>query len=163
MPDWSTFATIAGGGAGALIGLLFVAVSIRVDVIARSVDLRSRAAQTLILFVTALFIAVLLSIPSQPEVVLGAELVVLAVVSGIGLAVLDRRAKGHPSGSPLSELLDSVGPNKATAGLLLVAGALLLAHVSGGVYVLVACVLTATGGGVASAWLVLTSRPDDES
>jgi hypothetical protein len=34
---------IAGGAAGALIGLLFVAVSIRIDVIARAVEFRNRA------------------------------------------------------------------------------------------------------------------------
>jgi hypothetical protein len=34
--QWSTFAVIAGGAAAGLTGLLFVAVSIRIDVIARS-------------------------------------------------------------------------------------------------------------------------------
>jgi hypothetical protein len=38
------------GSAGALIGLFFVAVSIRVEVISRSTDLRNRAARTLGLF-----------------------------------------------------------------------------------------------------------------
>jgi modulator of FtsH protease len=36
MQDWDTFALITGGAAGALIGLLFVAVSIRIDSISRS-------------------------------------------------------------------------------------------------------------------------------
>jgi hypothetical protein len=34
LEKWSTFAVIAGGAAAALTGLLFVAVSIRIDVIA---------------------------------------------------------------------------------------------------------------------------------
>lgn len=62
MEKWSTFAVIAGGAAAALTGLLFVAVSIRIDVIAKSQELRNRAAQTLALFLTVLFIAILLSI-----------------------------------------------------------------------------------------------------
>jgi hypothetical protein len=43
---WDTFAVIIGGAAGALVGLLFVAVSIRVTSIAASPELRNRAAQT---------------------------------------------------------------------------------------------------------------------
>ena len=34
MPVWDTFTVVLGGAAGALIGLLFVSVSIRIDVIA---------------------------------------------------------------------------------------------------------------------------------
>ena len=58
MEKWGTFATVAGTAAASLAGLLFVAVSIRTDVIARSQELRNRAAQTLALFVTALFITI---------------------------------------------------------------------------------------------------------
>lgn len=87
---------IADGAAAALTGLLFVAVSIRIDVIAKSQELRNRAAQTLALFVTVLFIAILLFIPDQSVRVLGAELVALAVITGGALLVLDRRARAGP-------------------------------------------------------------------
>ena len=50
---WDTFAQIIGTAAAALIGLLFVAVSIRIASIARSQELRNRAAQTLTLFGTS--------------------------------------------------------------------------------------------------------------
>jgi hypothetical protein len=42
-----------GGPAGALTGLLFVALSIKGEALAASVSLRSRAAQTLVLFLTS--------------------------------------------------------------------------------------------------------------
>jgi hypothetical protein len=54
-----------------LTGLLFVAVSIRVEVIAKSQELRNRAAQTPVLFVTVLFVGLLLSIPEQAYLALG--------------------------------------------------------------------------------------------
>jgi hypothetical protein len=54
LTGWDSFAVVAGGAASALIGLLLVAVSIRVDVIAASMELRNRAAQTLSLFAVAL-------------------------------------------------------------------------------------------------------------
>jgi hypothetical protein len=102
LEKWSTFATVAGGAAAGLTGLLFVAVSIRTDVIAKSEELRNRAAQTLALFVTVLFIAILLSIPDQSLRVLRVELVALAVITGGGMLALDRRARVGSSTRDLS-------------------------------------------------------------
>ena len=82
MESWATFATVVGAAAAGLTGLLFVAVSIRADVIAKSVELRNRAAQTLSLFVTVLLTAIVLAIPGQDYGPLGAELITLAVVLG---------------------------------------------------------------------------------
>ena len=97
MNPWSTFAQTAGTAAASLIGLLFVAVSIRIDVIARSQELRNRAAQTLSLFGTVLLTAILIATPGQATQALGAELTALAVIAGGGLFVLDRRAKDGAS------------------------------------------------------------------
>jgi MFS-type transporter involved in bile tolerance (Atg22 family) len=164
LEKWSTFATVAGGAAAGLTGLLFVAVSIRIGVIAKSQELRNRAAQTLALFVTPLFIAILLSIPDQSLRVLGIELVALAVITGVGMQVLDRRARVDPSTHGAStyavaSILDAVAPNALTSILLLIAGVLLVFGVHAGLYVLVLPVLVALAGGVTSAWLLLTKIP----
>lgn len=164
MEKWSTFATVAGGAAAGLTGLLFVAVSIRIDAIAKSQELRNRAAQTLALFVTALFIAILLSIPAQSIRVFGIELVALAAITGIGMQVLDRRARvasnaQGPGRYAVASILDAVAPNALTSVLLLIAGTLLVLGVHAGLYVLVLPVLTALTGGVTSAWLLLTKIP----
>jgi hypothetical protein len=99
---WGTFAAISGAAA-ALTGLLFVAVSIRIASVAQSQELRNRAAQTLSLFGTVLIISVLLAIPGQAYRTLGAEFVVLAVITDASLYILGRRAKGDRSRrSPLS-------------------------------------------------------------
>ena len=57
----------------------------------------------------------------------------LAVVSGLGLIALDRRAKAHPSGEPLARLLDLTNSNTLSSVLLLVTGVLLIADVRNGV------------------------------
>lgn len=165
MEQWSTFAAIAGGAAAALTGLLFVAVSIRIDVIAKSQELRNRAAQTLALFVTVLFIAILLAIPDQSYRVLGIELLALALIAGGAMLYLDRRATIDPSTHSTSAhqvalILDAVAPNALTAILLLVAGALVFFGVHAGLDVLVLPVVVALAGGVISAWLLLTKIPE---
>jgi hypothetical protein len=155
MEAWGTFAVIIGGAAAALIGLLFVAVSIKVDTIAASAELRNRASQTLGLFVTVLFTGSLLAIPGQTYRVLGAELIALAVLSGIVLLVLDRRASRDTKRQPLGRLLDAVAPNTVTSLLLLASALVLVSGFGAGLYVLVAPVLVALIGGVTGAWLLL--------
>jgi hypothetical protein len=160
LEKWATFATVAGGAAAGLTGLLFVAVSIRVDVIAKSQELRTRAAQTLALFVTVLFIAVLLSIPDQAQAVLGSELIALGLLNGAVNLALNRRALSSPAAGgaerAVAVLLDAVAPNAVTSILTAIAGILLVAGVDAGLDVLVLPVLFALAGGVWSAWLLLT-------
>ena len=156
MEAWDTFAEICGSAAAALTGLLFVAVSIRITYIARSQELRNRAAQTLSLFGTVLIISVLLAIPGQAYRTLGAEFVVLAVITDASLYILGRRAKGDRSRrSPLSWRL-FLSPTTITSLLLLAAGTVLVLGVPAGLYVLVGPVFVALVGGVTSAWLLLT-------
>jgi hypothetical protein len=153
---WDTFAEVCGGAAATLTGLLFVAVSIRITYIARSQELRNRAAQTLSLFGTVLVVAVLISLPRQGYRALGAELVVLAAIAGTGLYILDRRAKGERSNQAIAPVLEAVTPITVTSLLLLAAGIVLIFSVPAGLYVLVGPVFVALVGGVASAWLLLT-------
>jgi len=165
MEKWGTFATVAGAAAAGLTGLLFVAVSIRIGVIAESQELRNRAAQTLALFVTVLFVAILLSIPDQSVRVLGIEVVALAIITGVAMLVLDRRARAASSerddrARNVASILDAVAPNMVTSVLLLVAGVLLVLGLHAGLDVLVLPVIAALAGGVVSAWLLLTKIPD---
>jgi hypothetical protein len=159
--SWETFAVISGGAAAGLTGLLFVAVSIRVDVIAASRELRNRAGQTLVLFVTVLFIGLLLSIPEQAYLALGLELLALDAVAGGFLLLLDRRAGDDAGERPtapaaVARTLNTYSPNTITAVLLAVAAGLLIAELHAGLFVLVLPIVAALAGGVVSAWLLLT-------
>lgn len=63
---WLGFGEALAAVAGALTGLLFVAVFVKSDVLAASRSLSSRAAQTLVLFMTSVIIALLLVAPQPP-------------------------------------------------------------------------------------------------
>jgi hypothetical protein len=151
---WGDFAVVIGAATAALLGLLFVAVSIRVEMIAKSAELRNRSAQTLTLLLTGLLVASLLAVPDQRKWLLGAEYLVLAlVVTGVAL-ILDRRAGGQ-SGSALGRRLDAINPTFVTCSLLVIAGAILILGHKDGIYLLVPALIAVLVGGVVNAWLIL--------
>ena len=139
--------------AGALTGLLFVALSVKGDVLSASRNLSSRAAQTLVLFMTSVLIAVVLVAP-QPRAALGAELLAVAAASGVILFVLDRRA-GHASDRGVARYIERFSPNTITAVLVAVAGLTFLLKAGGGLYWLIPAAVTSLLGGVVNAWLFL--------
>ena len=150
---WLGFGEALAAVAGALTGLLFVAVSVKSEVLAASRSLSSRAAQTLVLFMTSVLIAVLLVAP-QPPAALGSELLAVAAVSGTALLILDRRA-GHGSDQRVARFIERFSPNTITAVLVGVAGLTLLLQAGGGLYWLIPAAVTSLLGGVVNAWLFL--------
>jgi 4-hydroxybenzoate polyprenyltransferase len=157
---WRDFGVTVAGLAGALTGLLFVAVSIKSETLARSRSLSSRAAQTLVLFMTAAIAAILLVAP-QPGPALGAELLALAAVSGIALLVFDRRA-GHDQDSGVARYIERASPNMVTSVLVALAGLTLLLTAGGGLYWMIPATLASLVGGVINAWLFLIKVPGPE-
>ena len=154
---WAGFGEALAAVAGALTGLLFVALSVKSDALAASGSLRARATQTLVLFVTSVLVAVLLVAP-QPTAALGAELLAVAVVSGTGMLILDRRA-GHGSDQEVARYIERFSPNTITAVFVGVAGLTFLVKAGGGLYWLIPAAVASLAGGVVNAWLFLVRQP----
>src|SRR5262249_20860947 len=141
------------------LGLLFVAVSIRVEPIARSAELRNRSAQTLALLLTGLLVAALLAVPDQHKWELGAEYLALALVVTSVALVLDRRI-GASRRSPIGRRLDSINPTIVTCTLLAAAAVVLMLGHKDGVYLLIPALIAVLVGGVVNAWLILVRLTD---
>lgn len=130
--SWVDLGVALAGVAGALVGLLFVAVSIRTSAMSASLAVRSRAAQTLVLFMTSVVVALVLVAP-QPDTAIGLELLGWAFVSGALMFVLARRA-GHGSPQRAAHYVERFSPNAVTSVVLAVAGVTFLAKHGGGLY-----------------------------
>ena len=75
---WHDVFVMVGSASAALMGLLFIALSLHVRPITRHPEMRGRARQTLASLLTVLALSLFMLIP-QSGTMLGAELVVLAV------------------------------------------------------------------------------------
>jgi hypothetical protein len=155
--DWANFAVITGSAAGALTGLLFVAVSLNRERIAGHPALRGQAGQTLVLFMLPLLLSILLVLPGSASA-LGTMITVLAVLAGAALLLIGSEKK--PVGDDdkedrLARLLDKASPNLIVVVLTLVAGCLQLAG-DDGLYWVAASSVVSLVGGVVNAWLFLT-------
>ena len=159
MEAWSNFAVVAGGAAAALVGLLFVSVSIRADAISHSLALRSRLAQVLTIFLGILISCMLVSLPNPADWVLGVELVVTAVVVATSLILLGRRARRDRERDALERMLDRINPNVVTSVLIGLSGVALLFGIESGLFFLALAVVVGFVGGAFGAWLVLV-RPN---
>ncbi len=148
MEAWGAFAAITGGAAGVLLGLFFIAASLHTELFAWSQEIRNQAVLVLSLFAMALLISILIAIPGQALWMLGAELIVLAVIT-----LYEEMA------------LSSGNPNVVVTLSLLPAGILLVIGLRAGLYVLIVPVVAAIGFGGLQAWTLLiasTDSPDQQ-
>lgn len=155
--DWDNFAVIAGSAAGALTGLLFVAVSLSRERIAGHPALRGQAGQTLVMFMFPLLVSILLVLPGASATALGAGLIVLGLVAALVLLLIGRGKKPVGDGleERLAQLLDKASPDLIVVLLILVAGGLQIAG-DDGLYWAAASGVLSLISGVINAWLFLT-------
>jgi hypothetical protein len=157
--DWGSFGATVGTTSGALVGLLFVAVSLNIAHIAAHPALRVAAAKTLVLFMTPLVASILLVTPGQSDWELGVELIAAGLFAGVTLIRIGRaKHKAPKDESRLARALDRTAPNLLTCGLIEVAGVTVIAG-GGGLYWLVPAMIVALISGVVNAWLLLVRLP----
>jgi modulator of FtsH protease len=159
---WDSFGVVVGAASGALIGLLFVAISVNTSRIATHPALHLVASRTLVLFAIPLVAAILVVTPRQADWALGTELIVLGIIAGATLILLGR-GRTDIDASPESRLartLDRTSPNLGTSLLTEIAGVTLIIG-GGGLYWLVPALILALVGGALNAWLLLVGLPGD--
>jgi hypothetical protein len=158
--DWESFALAHVGASAALLGLVFVVISINLRDIVGSGPLVHRAGEAVILLGGVLAVATVVLIPGQRKDVLSTELILLA---GALFAVVlflqrdaltqptDPRRPGPPRGSLATRRVFGLG----AAALIALAGITLAAEAGGGLYWLPAAILAAYAGSLTNAWILI--------
>ena len=151
--DWHEFLVAAMGASAALLGLLFVTISINLEEILQHRHLPGRAAGTLGMLLSVLVVCIFGLVPGQSVRALGVEI----LATGAAVAVqavwvsVGKRSQGDPISWTLGALPILLLPPLA----FVVAGCSLLAGSGGGLYWMVAgTVLTFVGASV-NAWVLL--------
>jgi hypothetical protein len=152
--EWHDLFVAVAGASAALAGLVFVAVSINIERIIKYPGLPERALETLLFLVVVLLIAIIGLIPAQSHVALGAELLVVSLGIGAGISRLDT-FQGDSGEVRLSWRLSRWTVRGLAILPLAIGGLSVLLESGGGLYWIVAGIVFAISGAVASAWVLL--------
>ena len=149
--SWTDWAVAVAGGAAALTGLLFVAISINLQAILSHPTLPLRAASTLVLLAVVLFTALAVLIP-QASAALGVELLVLAAVlfAATGRYLLFRHRVSDRNWLILPTFVVLV-----PALLLAIGGVLLLGESANGLYFAAGAVVVGIAGSLLNVWVLM--------
>jgi modulator of FtsH protease len=158
--DWESFALAHVGASAALLGLVFVVISINLRDIVGSGPLVHRAGEAVVLLGGVLAVATVVLIPGQRKDLLSAELILLAGGLFAVILFLQRDAVAQavdpdrPAPPRVSLAIRRV-LGLGTAVLIALAGITLAAEAGGGLYWLPAAILAAYAGSLTNAWILI--------
>jgi hypothetical protein len=152
---WESFFAAEVTASAALLGLVFVAISINLTKIMLLPNLVHRALQTVVSFLVVLVLCSLLLVPAESVIAVGVQVLVIGLI-GWGSVValqalqwrtLDRRFRGL--------FIAHVATGQLAALPILIAGFVVLTRGAGGLYWLVPGVIFYLLDGSENAWVLL--------
>jgi modulator of FtsH protease len=156
MESWHDFAVASAGAAGALAGLIIVAVSVNVKEIIAGSALPARAGATIASVVLIVVSGIAMLIPRQTALALGSELVVFALIA-LGLQ-LDSTIRTFAFKDAAVSVNKKIGQAVFGFGqlvLVLVGGIVVLAGSPGGLYWVASGFIVIFIVSVLNAWVLM--------
>jgi modulator of FtsH protease len=150
---WHDFGVALVGASAALLGLVFVVVSLHLAAVVDDPVVRRRAEITLGLFATALAASAALLIPGQSREALGIELMVIALIY-ISLSTLATFHATHSARGVSRDRLARFVLGELSACLIFVGGLGLLVHALGGAYLVAAGVVLGVLSAMLAIWML---------
>ena len=157
MSDWQAFFSAQVSASAALLGLLFVSISINLGKILSFRSLPNRAFGALLILLVVLIVSSLLLAPGQAMAAIGAEVLIIGLGAWAAITAsdikmwrnTDRAAAYRPRLFALAAI------NQLAAALYLVSGAVILIHGVIGLYWLVPAFLFSFAKAAMDAWVLL--------
>jgi modulator of FtsH protease len=150
---WRDFGVGLVSASAALLGLVFVVVSIHLRAVVDDPVLRRRAEIMLGLLATTLAASAALLIPGQSRQALGIELMPIALVY-ICLSTLATLGATHSSRGVSRDRLVRFVLGELSAGLIFVGGLGLLVHALGGAYLVAAGIVLGVLSAMLAIWML---------
>lgn len=152
--EWSDLFVATAGASAALVGLVFVAVSINLERILKFPGLPERALETVLLLLGVVVASIAGLVPGQSVTALGWEMLVVGALTGAAIAALPTtRGEGAPN--PRAWLAARWAVRVAGTLPIALGGLGLLAESGGGLYWVAAGIALAIVGAIANAWVLL--------
>jgi hypothetical protein len=160
MADWHDFFLAAAGAAAVLAGLVFVGLSINLDMIMSNptYGLPGRALEALVVLVAILIATILLLVPAQGMVLAGVEVLAVGAADWVFVVIIHlRQLKNWRSLEPALRwnFVGRVVVGQAATLLLVAAGVGVLSWGVDGLCVIVGAVILSFLAAVAEAWVLL--------
>jgi len=153
--EWHDLFVAAAGASAALLGLLFVAVSINLERILKFEGLPGRALEALMQLTCVLLVSLAGLVPGQSHVALGLELLLIVAIIAVIVVRQPVVVTDETGREPLSWKVSRWSIRLAGLVAIAVAGATLLAESGGGLYWVAAGIALATIAAIAGAWVLL--------
>jgi hypothetical protein len=153
--NWTAVFSALVGASAALTGLLFVALSINLSQVIKGQGLIGRAVEVLILLTSVLIVATMLLIPGQGTGTTGIEILSVAVLEFVFLAIIHVRAPRRVLGVSPPMFAMRVAAAQAGPVFMGVGGVSLLAQNGGGLYWVVPAMVAAIVAAIIGAWVML--------
>jgi hypothetical protein len=160
--EWHDFFLMTGGGAAALAGLVFVAMSINLDVVAQNATHRLRAINMLTGFTAAFIVCALALMGGQSHQAVGAEWFVVATVTA--MSYVHNYVQAARMGGSKADLRPERLAGGVTCYVAEMVGAVVLifGHVAG-LYVAAVGLIVLFAFMISGAWLLLVAVHEDRS
>ena len=161
MSQWQNFFVMVGGGAAALAGLVFIAMSINLSIITRDATHKNRAIATLTGFTAVFMICALALMGNQSYRWIGIEWLVVTLVPMITyIRVYVRATKMGRSSVGLSVSRFIAGTSCYVAQII--GSVLLISGYVAGLYVASVAMVLSFAFFISGAWLLITGIHDKQ-
>ena len=153
--NWETFFAAEVAASAALVGLIFVGLSINLTRILSIPRLPNRALQSLIVLLTILIVSSLVLVPGQSALLLGIELLVTGLSTWTVVTVLSVNILRGSNAQYRRVHVVNLLLNQVAMLPYLIAGISLLLGDEGGLYWVVPAIIFSLIKAIADAWVLL--------